>query len=51
MRWIVDAAAVLAFGTGVWIIAPAVRTILRHGFGPSRRNDASVFYAEQSSHP
>jgi|tagenome__1003787_1003787.scaffolds.fasta_scaffold19576071_2 hypothetical protein len=51
MRWVVDGAPIAALVVGLWILAPTVRSFFGPHFGPSWRNDASVFYAEQSSHP
>jgi hypothetical protein len=49
MWWIIGgAAAALA---GVWFATPAIWTFLRRDFEPTRRNDASVFQAQQSAHP
>jgi hypothetical protein len=48
MGWVLSGAAVL---TGLWLAAPTVRTFFRPGFEPTRRNEAIVFQAQQSSHP
>jgi hypothetical protein len=48
MSWILGACAV---AVGVWVAAPTFLTFFRHDFEPVRRNDASVFQAQQSSHP
>jgi hypothetical protein len=42
------AAAILV---GVWLATPTMWTLVRPGFQPVRRSDASVFQAQQSSHP
>jgi hypothetical protein len=49
MWWILGGAAF--FVVGLWIAAPTLRTFLRRDFEPVRRNDASVFQAQQASHP
>jgi hypothetical protein len=49
MWWIIGGAAALL--TGVWLVTPAMWTFLGPGFQPTRRNDASVFQAQQSAHP
>src|SRR4051794_30429530 len=49
MWWMIGGAAALL--TGAWLVAPTLRTIVGPGFQPTRRNDASVFQAQQSSHP
>jgi hypothetical protein len=43
--------AAVALLVGVWIAAPTARAFLRRGWSPVRRNDAIVFWAQQSSHP
>jgi hypothetical protein len=48
MVWILGGAALLV---GLWIAGPTIRTLLRRDFDPVRRNDASVFQAQQTSHP
>jgi hypothetical protein len=46
MVWIFGATAILVF---LWITAPTMRTLLRLGWVPVRRNDAIVFQAQHSS--
>jgi hypothetical protein len=48
MLWILTGGTVL---TGVWLSAPTIRTFFIPYFPPTRRNDASVFQAQQSCHP
>jgi hypothetical protein len=48
MMWILSSAVFLG---GLWIAAPTMRTLVHRNFEPVRRDDASVFQAQQSSHP
>jgi hypothetical protein len=53
MWWILIGAALLA---AAWLATPAMWTyftwtFVTRGFPPTRRNDASVFQAQQSFHP
>jgi hypothetical protein len=51
MRWIVDGCAILTAVAGVWLLVPTMWTFLGPDFGPTPRNDAIVFQAEQTGHP
>ena len=48
MWWISIGILILA---GLWLATPTMWTFFRPSFRPTRRNDASVFQAQQSSHP
>jgi hypothetical protein len=37
-----------AFLVGIWVAAPTARTFLSPGWGPVRRNDETVFQAQQA---
>jgi hypothetical protein len=48
MAWMLGSLIALV---GAWVAAPTLRTLLHRDFEPSRRSDARVFWAQQSSHP
>ena len=47
MLWILSGVVLV----GLWVAGPTVGTFFRPAFTPTRRSDASVFQAQQSSHP